>query len=128
MKKEHISIALILMIIIASIGIGSIIFSQEEKIILYISNQSEEINPANISVFIDGELKVHDEYYVKNNHNWIKYNFTVSFGRHEIKAVSDNGSFKSQKNFWSTSKRWIVIDHYTDHLRLDITDSQPKFM
>ena len=127
MVRKHITIAVLLMIILATIGIGSFVFSQDVEIVIYVSNQSFEKDPADIKVYIDGNLKIEDEYHVRSAHNWTRYTFSVNFGRHEIKVVCENNSLKTVEDSWFTSKRYVVINHFTELIDIQIMDNQPEF-
>jgi hypothetical protein len=50
--------------------------------ILYVSNQSFALDPVDIKVYIDGFLVVNRDFYVKGQHNWIRFQFQLGGGTH----------------------------------------------
>ncbi len=123
------------MIIIAGAGISALFITQEYDFIFYISNQTDEINPVQIRVYIDGEMMVNDSFYVENYHNWTRYSKSLSFRIHVIKVVRDKNFSQNTKVFLMHSKQWAVIDFWHEQARcekknfftIDMMNTQPKF-
>lgn len=127
-KKSHILVVLILIIIIG----GLVIFlNQREKsptlmtspatelpqdqngnFILYVSNQSPAIDPVDIKILIDGEVVVEQEFHHGGGHkNWKKLQFSLSKGEYTIYAISLKGEAKLEQQFEVTDKHWAAVGY-----------------
>ncbi len=76
---------------------------------LYVSNQSFEIDPAAIQVYIDEEPVVCQEFKVDNQHNWILFDVELDGGTHSLRAVA-NGVARLEESFDISGERWAVVD------------------
>lgn len=83
---------------------------------LYVSNQSFDENPVDITIHIDGKKAVERDFDVKGKrtaqHNWIKHRFSLSPGKHRITAKSKKGKASLEKEFEIEDKHWAVIDYW----------------
>ena len=90
--------------------------NEEGNFILYVSDQSREISPVDIRIYIDGKLAIDDNFDVTGNrtpqHNWKKFQFQLEKGNHTIKATSQKGDTILEKNFEIIDKHWAVIDYW----------------
>ncbi len=84
----------------------------EENFILYVSSQSFTIDPVDIKIMIDGKVVVNKDFYVGNQHNWQKFQFSLSSGNHKIYVESVKGDAKLEKEFEITNKHWAEIDYW----------------
>ena len=84
--------------------------------VLYVSNQSFDVNPVDITVHIDGKKAIEGDFDVKGKriaqHNWIMHRFNLAPGRHRLTAKSKKGEASLQKEFEITDKHWAVIDYW----------------
>lgn len=80
--------------------------------VLYVSNQSFEIDPVDIRVTIDGEAAVDDVFEVRNQHNWVEYTFRLAKGRHTLRVESRRGEAELERTFELRGKRWAVLDYW----------------
>lgn len=60
--------------------------------VLYVSNQSFEIDPVDIEIHLDGELAVEGDFLVEGQHSWHTFDFRLAPGAHEVRAVSRAGT------------------------------------
>jgi hypothetical protein len=103
--------------------------------VLYVSNQSKHIDPVQITVTIDGRQAVKDKFSFDNAwgrrpaHNWIKHQFQLAEGKHEIKAVSPVGDAVIEGSFELEDKHWAVINFWasTPSDTSDESKLKPRF-
>jgi len=107
------------------------ILPQDSKgnFILYVSNQSFAINPVDIAILIDGKLAVSDHFEVKDQHNWIQYQFLLNNGEHTIEITSKKGKAALKQTFEIKGKHWACVDywyypHDKDHNKIFTFDIQ----
>lgn len=79
---------------------------------LYISDQSFAISPVDISVFIDGELIVRENFYVGSQHNWQRFVRKLSPGPHRLVAKSIKGNTELDQTFEIKDKLWVSLDYW----------------
>ncbi|MBA2336971.1 MAG: hypothetical protein H0V96_04305 [Acidimicrobiia bacterium] len=80
---------------------------------LYVSNQSFEHDPVGITVAIDGEVVVRDQFFVEGQHNWITFELSVPPGRHELTMATDTGaSHTAELEIPTDAHRWAVADYW----------------
>ncbi|MCK9555939.1 hypothetical protein M0R36_09035 [bacterium] len=88
----------------------------EANFILYISNQSFDVNPVDIKIYIDGKLVVNQDFDVTGNrvpqHNWQKFEFNLSIGSHRLFVSSKKGDATLEKEFEISKKHWAVVDYW----------------
>ena len=80
--------------------------------VLYVSNQSFEIDPVDIRVTIDGKLAVDEDFEVEDQHNWVEYTFRLREGRHVLRAESRAGAAELTRSFELTRKTWAVLNYW----------------
>jgi hypothetical protein len=82
------------------------------NVTLYVSNQSFVIDPVDITVLIDGEIVVDDEFLVLGQHNWIEFPLEVSLGTHELIARSVIGDAEMVTEFTVDDRLYMVVDFW----------------
>lgn len=84
--------------------------------ILYVSNQSFDENPVDITVHIDGKKAIEGDFDVTGKriaqHNWIMHRFDLAPGRHRLSVKSKKGKASLDKEFEISDKHWAVIDYW----------------
>ncbi len=80
--------------------------------ILFVANQSFDEDPVDITVHIDGKKAIAADFYVENQHNWIRHQFNLSPGQHKLTVKSKKGEASLDKEFDITEKHWAVIDYW----------------
>jgi hypothetical protein len=86
--------------------------SGTETLHLYVSNQSFEIDPVDIEVYIDDQPVVCDEFFVEGQHNWILHDLSLDPGEHSIRAVGHDGQTTIEETFQVEGERWAVLDFW----------------
>lgn len=59
--------------------------------VLYVSNQSFDIDPVDIEVLLDGQRAVEGDFLVEGQHSWHTFSFELAPGAHELRAVTVGG-------------------------------------
>ncbi len=104
--------------------------------VLYVSNQSYALDPVEIKVYIDGVLAVNQNFYVRSQHNWIRFQFQLRKGAHRVRAVYDVGDTQNEEFFTVEKPLWCVIDFHASrgpgpampYLNIMFFDHQVTFM
>lgn len=82
---------------------------------LIISNQSFRKRVIRIKVNIDGKTAVNEEFDVKNQHNWLYFNYKLTLGKHKIEAISEDGVVINEVfEINNDEKKWILIDYWNE--------------
>ena len=79
---------------------------------LYVGNQSFEIDPVLIEVYIDDQPVVCQEFQVEDQHNWILFELQVAPGSHTLRAVGNNGAAEIEQLFDVNLEHWAVVDFW----------------
>jgi len=101
--------------------------------VLYVSNQSSDLSPVDITVEIDGKKSLSADFAVGTGHNWTKHTFQLAPGKHKIVAISQRGSARLEKDIEVKDKHWAVIDYWfatrdgKKHLTFRIQDTPIMF-
>ena len=93
-------------------GVSQLEPTPEGNFVLYVSNQSFEIDPVDIRVTIDGKLAVDEDFEVEDQHNWVEYTFRLREGRHVLHAESRAGAAELTRSFELTRKTWAVLNYW----------------
>jgi hypothetical protein len=80
--------------------------------ILYVSNQSFELERVDIRVTIDGRLAVDGDFAVENQHNWVEFRFRLAPGRHVLHAESARGGATLTRAFTVAGRHWAVVNYW----------------
>ena len=76
---------------------------------LYVSNQSFDIDPVNIQVYIDGEMIVDGTFRVESQHTWILFDLELEPGEHTLRAVGNNGDAELAETFNISDEHWGAV-------------------
>lgn len=80
---------------------------------LYVSNQSFEDATVGITVTIDGEVVIDQDFAVEGQHNWIEFTPTIEPGDHTLMATSNTGAELTIDFALPESEpRWAVLDYW----------------
>ena len=79
---------------------------------LYVSNQSFDIDPVRIEVFIDDLAVVCQDFEVGDQHNWVLFDMELDSGPHMIRVVGNDGGAELTETFDTASETWAVIDFW----------------
>ena len=80
--------------------------------VLYVSNQSFAVNPVDITVKIDGETIVSQDFDVGIQHTWVPFNLSLPSGKHTIQVKSKKGKASLKKTFEVKGMHWAVVGYW----------------
>jgi hypothetical protein len=102
---------------------------------LTVSNQSFDIDPVDILVKIDGITVIDDEFLVKQQHNYHRFEFILKPGIHTIFAESIKGKYQFNEEFTIEKELWASLSFlYSEgqetppELRLIISETMIGFL
>ena len=88
----------------------------KSNLTMYISNQSLNLTPVDIAVFVDSAEAIRDTFDVKGKrvlqHNWIKYNFKIPIGEHQVNVYSKQGMAEIARKIKVDSVLYINIEYH----------------
>ena len=80
---------------------------------LYVSNQSFEDPTVRITITIDDQVVVDQDFDVEGQHNWITFTPDIAPGDHTLKAISDTGAeLIVDFTLPDGEPRWAVVDYW----------------
>lgn len=95
---------------------------EHADLMLYVSNQSFDDELVGLTVEVDGQTVVDDEFHVEGQHNWISFPLSMAPGAHEITAESDNGATLSEGfEVPGDETHYAVIDHWGERGSAELT-------
>lgn len=77
--------------------------------VLYVSNQSFDLSPVDITVAIDGKTAVSGDFAFGNAHKWVKHTFQLAPGKHTLTAATQKGSTRFEQAIEVSDKHWAVL-------------------
>jgi hypothetical protein len=87
--------------------------SDDPNFVLYVSNQSFDIDPVDIEVRIDGNLAVEGDFLVGSQHSWHQFPFALPPGSHGLSAETAAGDVALSDIFEvASSARYAVLDFW----------------
>ena len=85
----------------------------EPNFVLYVSNQSFDIDPVDIDIYIDDELTVEGDFLVGTQHSWHQFEIELSPGEHTIRAVTSAGDTERTDTIEiPEEKRYAVVNFW----------------
>jgi hypothetical protein len=107
---------------------------------VYVSNQSFDLDPVDVDLFVDGKKVVTGDFRVEGQHTWIEFDFTIAVGEHTIRAVTQKGNVERTEtieipsgehwavvNFWYSAKTQGGAEETAPSFGIDLYDEQPQF-
>ena len=86
---------------------------QPRTLTLHVSNQSFVDDPVGITISIDGETVVDNDFYVEGQHSWITFELAVSPGDHELVMTSSTGVTQAASLIIpAEGHRWAVVNYW----------------
>ncbi len=79
---------------------------------LWVSNQSFDIDPVDIAVYIDDQQVVCDSFDVEGQHNWILFDVELDPGTHTLRALGNDGKTELTETIDVPDERWAVLDFW----------------
>jgi hypothetical protein len=79
---------------------------------LYVSNQSFDIDPASLELYVDELRVVAGDFHVESQHNWLLFDFRLEPGDHVLRAVSADSKVESSASFSVERQPWGVVNFW----------------
>jgi hypothetical protein len=80
--------------------------------LLWVSNQSFDIDPVDIEVRLDGQLAVTGEFLVEGQHSWHEFAFRLAPGNHTLSAASRAGGANVSQMIDTTFPTYGALDFW----------------
>lgn len=90
--------------------------NDEGDLVLYVSNQSFDDERVHVTVTLDGEVVVDDEFDVEGQHTWVRFPLAVPAGVPlELAATTDSGAtLETTVSAREDGTRAVIISHWTE--------------
>lgn len=109
MKKTILEI--LLGIILIALAVFIVYRVYPNKIVLYVSNQSTEVDPVGIKIQFDGVTIADKEFVYGNGNVYEKFEHSLSRGSHKFYAESTSGGAQLHQEFTISGKSWGVVEY-----------------
>lgn len=86
--------------------------ASEGNLVLYVSNQSFDVDPIEITIEIDGVQLIDQAFEVESQHNWQEFVVQLSPGSHTLKARSPATGAVLVEDFVLEDRHWAVVDFW----------------
>jgi hypothetical protein len=98
-------------------------------VVLYVTSQSSNVEPVNISVKIDEKVITNQAYYCGSGHNFTTFDLNLTEGEHRIVVGSSNGDASLDRTIVIDRKKWLVVSYSgKDNFRLEISNERVVFI
>jgi hypothetical protein len=79
---------------------------------LFVSNQSFDLDPVDIRLSLDDQLAVTGDFVVEGQHTWVKFEFGLAPGTHEIRAISADSDAVLAQTFVMDDRKYGVVNFW----------------
>jgi hypothetical protein len=83
--------------------------NKDGNFVLYVTNQSFDLSPVDITIHIDGKKAVSGEFHVKDQHHWVRHTFELAEGKHKIQVSSIKGEALLEQELEIREKTWGLL-------------------
>jgi hypothetical protein len=84
---------------------------------LWVSNQSFDVDPVDIQVYVDDNQVVCDSFRVESQHTWILFELELDRGEHSLRAVGLDGQVEFVETFGVSDEHWGLVMFWTEEGR-----------
>ena len=98
---------------------------KDPNFFLYVSNQSFDIDPADIEVRLDGQLAVEGDFLVEGQHSWHLFGFRLAPGEHVLQARTEAGGVELTEVVGDHP--YVVLDFWYYPQGSSSEDTSPHF-
>ena len=81
---------------------------------LYVSNQSFDIDPVEIQVYIDGQEVVNGTFRVESQHTWILFDLDLEPGEHTLRVTGHDGEAELIETFNISDEHWGLVEFWAN--------------
>lgn len=85
------------------------------------SNQSFDIDPVEIEVYVDGQQVVCGIFRVESQHTWILFELELEPGEHALRVVGHDEEVELVESFETPDERWGLVEFWTEEGRTFFT-------
>lgn len=82
-----------------------------QQVLLYVANQSRDVNPVDIKVTIDGRTAIAQDFYSEGDNVWWQVEMFLNAGRHVLRASTAKGAATLRREFTVTGRHWAVLTY-----------------
>ncbi len=94
------------------LGASVILQAPNGNFVLFVSNQSNQTNPVDITIYLDGRLAVNQDFLVGSGHNIVRFQFQLDPGTHTLRSITTRGQSDATATFDLPSTPWGVVDFW----------------
>jgi hypothetical protein len=84
---------------------------------LWVSNQSFDVDPVDIQIYVDEQQVVCDSFRVESQHSWILFELELDEGEHSLRAVGLDGQVELAEAFTVSNEHWGLVEFWTEEGR-----------
>lgn len=116
MKAKKIARIILYLVLVYIIGFETFYyFKNEGNVVMYVSNQSSQIDSVDIKILVDGKEIVNDVFSSGNFHNYKEYSLKLSpLLLHEIEILSEIAQVKMVIQTRFCFVNWILLDLWNE--------------
>ena len=111
-------------------GTPTIPLAEDGNFIVFVSNQSSEVDPVDIQLYIDGRLAVDQDFAHRGGHNWIEFEYQLEGDTHTLRCVSRKGQAETSRVMVLSASPWAVVDYWrngTGGITVSLLSQPPLF-
>lgn len=103
--------------------------AEDGDLVLYVSNQSFEVDPVDLEVTIDGATALDQEFLVGSQHTWVPFGFDLPDGPHRVLVASTKGDAKAEIEVATAgAKQYLVVEYWAPgRITVRASDTRPAF-
>jgi hypothetical protein len=84
---------------------------------LWVSNQSFEVDPVHIEVYIDDQQVVCDTFRVESQHTWILFELELDSGQHSLRVLGLDDQVELVESIIISDEHWGLVEFWTEEGR-----------
>ena len=85
--------------------------------LLWVSNQSFDVDPVDIQIYVDDHQVVCASFWVESQHTWIQFELELDDGEHTLRLVGLDGQIELVDTFGVSSEHWGLASFWTEEGR-----------
>jgi hypothetical protein len=81
---------------------------------LWVSNQSFDVDPVDIRIYVDDHQVVCDSFRVESQHTWILFELELDEGDHSLRVAGLDGEVELVDTFEVANEHWGLVMFWTE--------------